>query len=220
MESIELVKPGDIAFDVGAAVGKMTTQILDAGASFVVVVEPRPEAAEKLRDMFAESPVEVVEMAVSDLPGKANMFRMGWLSSLERKWQEGRFSYLEWGETFEVETTTLDQLIDTYGIPGYIKLDVEGHELSALRGLTHAVRCVHFEYHEEFLRDARLCAEQLAQIAPYLFSFSRGDYTTSAVMPNAEIELADVRSFYKALRKSESSWGMVTAILQGDNKDE
>ena len=42
--------------------------------------------------------------------------------------------------------TTLDQLIRSYGVPSFIKIDVEGYELEVLKGLTSSVNMISFEY--------------------------------------------------------------------------
>jgi len=49
----------------------------------------------------------------------------------------------------EVPATTLDHLISEYGIPDYIKIDVEGGEFEVLKGLTEKTPEVFFEWHEE-----------------------------------------------------------------------
>ena len=52
---------------------------------------------------------------------------------------------LEFDKKVEVETTTLEELIRSYGRPFYIKIDVEGHEASVLKGLQSVVPFVSFE---------------------------------------------------------------------------
>jgi len=43
--------------------------------------------------------------------------------------------------------TTLDLLIDRFGVPAFCKIDDEGLELEVLRGLSHPVPALSFEYH-------------------------------------------------------------------------
>ena len=65
-----------------------------------------------------------------------------WISSVKNT----RFKGFNRDRTMEVEMTTLDKLIETYGIPVFIKIDVEGYELEVLKGLSKPVRLISFEY--------------------------------------------------------------------------
>ena len=56
------------------------------------------------------------------------------ISTFSDHWDKGRFSDSKWDEEINVDTTTLDQLINDYGHPKYIKIDVEGFELEVLKG--------------------------------------------------------------------------------------
>ena len=69
------------------------------------------------------------------------------------------------GQT-EVETTTLEMLIDKYGLPFFIKVDVEGYELHVLRGLRQPVPYLSFEVNlPEFLQEGLKCVQLLGSMA-------------------------------------------------------
>jgi hypothetical protein len=57
------------------------------------------------------------------------------------RWQTAK----EFTNEKTVETVTLDSLIEKYGIPDYIKIDVEGHEWECLEGLNQNIRVISFE---------------------------------------------------------------------------
>src|SRR3712207_7831831 len=69
----ELVRPGDLVFDVGANIGEFTGAFRDLGAR-VVAVEPQPRLGEHLRRRFGSDPgITVVGTAVSDHAGEATL---------------------------------------------------------------------------------------------------------------------------------------------------
>jgi FkbM family methyltransferase len=71
-------------------------------------------------------------------------------------------------DVIEVETVTLDQHCDTYGIRtvDLLKIDIEGHELFALRGARHIladkrVRAILFEVGDRTCRNANVDPQEL-----------------------------------------------------------
>ncbi|HEY9503124.1 MAG TPA: FkbM family methyltransferase, partial [Pyrinomonadaceae bacterium] len=70
-----------------------------------------------------------------DAPGSAkNTLSPKWVATLRS--DQKRFGQcFEFASEKQVETITLEKLIATHGIPFFIKIDVEGHEPSVLRGL-------------------------------------------------------------------------------------
>jgi FkbM family methyltransferase len=53
-------------------------------------------------------------------------------------------------KTLKIKTITLDKLVEIYGSPFLIKIDVEGYEYEVLKGLTKKVEKITFEWSEEF----------------------------------------------------------------------
>jgi len=173
---LEGFRPGDLIFDIGANIGHKTDVFLRLGGR-VVAIDPDRSNQDILRKNFIslrvrKKPVVVVGMAVSDRNGVETMWVDGpgsGKNTLNRKWVDilrsdaKRFgSTLQFRGTEEVETTTLEDLIQSHGVPFYIKIDVEGHEVNVLRGLRSAVPYVSFEVNlPEFKSEAYQCVELL-----------------------------------------------------------
>lgn len=96
------------------------------------------------------------------------------LNTLSEKWvdtlKENRSKFgmtVPYSTQHVVEMTTLGSLITAHGIPRYIKIDVEGHEVHVLRGLPQPVPFVSFEaILPEFLTETRECMEMLGRLSP------------------------------------------------------
>ena len=148
------LRAGDLVFDIGAHVGNRTRAFAALGCR-VVAVEPQPSVAALLRLLAGRLPaVTVVERAVAEHAGRAALAvsdRTPTVSTLTPAWREARrrdtsFAGVEWNRDVEVDATTLDALVAQFGVPAFVKLDMEGRELAALRGLTTPVPGVSFEY--------------------------------------------------------------------------
>jgi FkbM family methyltransferase len=184
----EFVRPGDICFDVGAHIGDRTRCFLDLGAH-VVAIEPQPSCVERLEFVFGRNPrVKLIREALGATPGEGELAicdQAPTISSMSRGFREsGRFAgQHQWTRTVRVAVTTLDLLIDQYGVPSFCKIDVEGFELEVIRGLTHAIPALSFEFGWDTLAQTRACLKYLARIAPCRVNYSLGESMVWA-LPN------------------------------------
>ena len=151
----QFIEKKNLCFDVGANVGSRTEIFLMLGAK-VVSIEPQTQCIQKLRRKFIEygDCVTIVPKAVSDSKGISRIALSSFdgYTSMSNKWisrveQSGRFrKSVTWTDWQDVETTTLDSLISEYGVPHYLKVDVEGFETSVFRGLHTAISFLSFEF--------------------------------------------------------------------------
>jgi len=101
-----------------------------------------------------------------DAPGSAkNTLAPKWVETLRN--DSKRFGYrLDVAGKKEVETTTLENVMTAHGVPFFIKIDVEGHELSVLRGMHRPVPCLSLEVNlPEFKVEGLQCINILNEIA-------------------------------------------------------
>lgn len=180
-------RKGDRIFDIGANRGIKTGLFLKMGAD-VVAVEPDSDCQSVLRERYlkyrlARKPVTIVGKAVS---GKEAVETM-WINeagstenTLNKKWvetlraDEERFGHsLKFAKQVKVETVTLNHLMEDYGDPFFIKIDVEGLELSVLQGLQRPVPYLSFEVNlPEFLQEGLKCVQLLgSKAAEGLFNY-------------------------------------------------
>jgi len=144
------ISRGQLVFDVGANEGNRIQPLLDIGAR-VVAVEPQTSCQKYLRYRFGKK-ITIIPKGLGESDG-VKSFRisnLSVLSSFSDDWiksvKETRFKDYNWDKVVEVEITTLEKLINTYGEPVFIKIDVEGYETEVLKGLSRPIKMVSFEY--------------------------------------------------------------------------
>ncbi|HOZ86646.1 MAG TPA: FkbM family methyltransferase [Bacteroidia bacterium] len=179
----------DLVFDVGANLGNRVEVFLSL-KNKVIAVEPQSYCAAFLRTKFSNN-ITLLKIALGAKKDKMTMYinaGSSTISSLSKEWidsvKNSRFKDQQWNETEEVEVDTLDNLIAKYGVPGFIKIDVEGFEADVLKGLSSPVPMLSFEYttpeQENKLYE---CLGILHKLHPgYLCNYSAGE-KNSFVLP-------------------------------------
>jgi FkbM family methyltransferase len=162
----QFVKPGSLVFDCGANIGEYARAFLYLGAT-VIAVEPHPGLVAKLRRMRSER-LTVVPCAIGQQTGELplHISNISEISSLSSDWLDVVAQNDGWDgkprridSVITVKVTTLDALADQFGMPDFIKIDVEGFELEALRGLTKVPLYLSFEFNSARIESAVACIQ-------------------------------------------------------------
>jgi FkbM family methyltransferase len=133
-----------VIMDIGANKGWWTIELrrLIGERGRWILVDPAAECCAVLRKLNA---VEVIEVAVGEHAGRAKLYTpgdgSGFASLHQRNDSHVRMEHLVLEER-EVAMTTIDEILDQGGIEmvDLAKMDLEGHELFALRGAAQSLK--------------------------------------------------------------------------------
>jgi len=209
----------NLVLDIGANTGEFTATMLALGAKKVITVEPVPFLTQMLEQRFLnDKRVVIVKKAISDHEGEIEFYfsPSHTISTASRAWVEGsRFTgEHEWTETIQAPCTTIDSLVKEYGLPELIKIDVEGYELTALKGLTRFLPCiVSFEWAEESKEEISLSLKHLHTLGYKQFGASEGTDSIDA-MPSGYLNYEAFASKFIGDMdpQRKKAWGMVYAV--------
>ncbi len=170
------VGEGDLVFDVGAHLGDRAVAFAALGAR-VVAFEPQPHVARWLRLLVGRNErVTVRPEAVGARGGTGRLSiskRNPTVSTLSASWKDrvrdrnAGFRGVRWEDAVEVPIVTLDSLIETHGLPSFLKIDVEGFETEVLAGLSHTIPGLSVEFVAGDLESACACVRRIAELGAY-----------------------------------------------------
>lgn len=178
----KFVSPGKLCFDVGANIGNRVKIFLELQAN-VVAIEPQAQCAQILKRVFGSNhQLRIIQKALGEREGEAEIMisDSNTLSSMSPEWIEavkesGRFSEHLWDKKQKVQITTLDNLIQQYGIPQFIKIDVEGFEYQVIGGLSQSIPLISLEFVSERIGPTLHCIDHLAGLSGIRLNYSIGE---------------------------------------------
>ncbi|HEX3830082.1 MAG TPA: FkbM family methyltransferase [Sporichthyaceae bacterium] len=173
----EFVDRRSLCFDIGANMGNRTEIFLALGAR-VVALEPQAVCVRSLKCRFPMTErLVVIPMGVGAVAGTATLYESveHVLSTLSLETVRNPLNASPFAASYDVGITTLDALIAVFGMPDFVKIDVEGYEPEVLRGLHQAPRALSVEYNPSKLPQLVECLGLLDALGDYEFSFSAGE---------------------------------------------
>jgi FkbM family methyltransferase len=163
------VEPGAVVLDCGANVGMFARYAIDRGAGRVVCFEPSPRTVEALRRNVPEA--VIFERGVWDSETNLRFHTHGPNPGADLIAEDGELA---------ITTTTIDAIVAALELErvDFIKMDIEGAELAALRGAWNTLLrfrpalAVATEHTAEILENNRRVLEYLK---PLGYSVSCGE---------------------------------------------
>jgi hypothetical protein len=202
-----------LVIDIGANVGNTVEEFLN-NSEQVICFEPNPALVSHLKNRFFKRPVVVDGRGVSNHRGK-QIFKISntnTISTFSEDWiNNSRFTDLyEWKREVEVETITIDDIIDEYGIPDYIKLDIEGYEYEVLTSFSKLLpnTVFAFEWAEEQKNKINLIINHLTNLGYNQFSYTEAD----AIKLDEDIDWTSYQDFNlleELNPERKEKWGMI-----------
>ena len=177
------LQPGDLAFDLGSHVGNRIRSWRALGAR-VVAVEPQPALVRTLKLLYGrDRNVHILASAVGardgGMPLHLNLANPTLSTALADFIAHAQaapsFHGQRWRATIEVLVVSLDGLIAAHGAPNFVKIDIEGHEAEALRGLSQLLPALSFEFVPMHRAVAEAALDRLEELGDYRFNASLGD---------------------------------------------
>lgn len=138
----------ELIFDVGSNIGEVSKKFIDKSQSKIVAVEPQKELLnnKNYKDVFA-----IENICVSNNTDNVVFYKADKTSTVSTCLKEWNKRHKKIGfKKIILNCTTIDLLIQKYGIPKYIKIDVEGFEDKVLEGLSQKIDLISFEFTQGF----------------------------------------------------------------------
>jgi FkbM family methyltransferase len=155
----------NLIFDIGFNVGEFTQTCFNKYKECsVIAVEANPNLCNAVsQHFFTNYNFSLLNNLVSNNEGEEIDFYISHnatgVSTASTEFMENsRFTKgskhlgensINWAAPIKVQSITIDSMIERYGMPDLIKIDVEGYEHTVLSGLTQKANDICFEWHEE-----------------------------------------------------------------------
>jgi FkbM family methyltransferase len=138
----DYVVAGDTVYDIGANVGYVSLSLAKRVGpnGRVIAFEPIPSSADAFRqniEINGINNVQLLKLAASDRSGEAAIRMTENSATASLVWHRDEPSAIE----LHVHTAAIDELVEAgeFGLPTFVKIDVEGAEGNVLRGMRRTI---------------------------------------------------------------------------------
>lgn len=149
----QLLPKDSLVFDIGANLGQYSEALESAGMR-VIAVEPNADCVRHVELTYPNKRIETIHAALGPKSGLATFnlsderddtstMSSDWINMLHKEYAQDPNGFRK----ITIPVITLNSLIEHYGLPHYIKIDVEGYESFVLDGLSTQPNVLSFEYH-------------------------------------------------------------------------
>lgn len=201
-------------FDIGTNIGKWAFANIN-DCEKIIAVEASPNTFRKLVSNINNHPkIICLNYAVCDSKDEYITFYNSdadTISTLNKDWltsPNSRFYNHSNYNEIKCKTISLDKLIEIYGVPELVKIDVEGGEFETIKSLSQKINNLCFEWASETNEITIKCLEYLQTLGFSKFAIQYQDEYT--YRPEIYTNVEDVKNLLnKTTPKME--WGMIWA---------
>lgn len=199
-------------FDIGSNIGKWALANINK-CDKIISIEASPLTFNKLVNNCKHKNIILLNYAVCNNNGNDITFyhaNVDTISTLNKEWltsPSSRFFNHKYTE-ITCKTITIDKLIEQYGTPDLIKVDVEGAEYDCISSLTKKANMICFEWASELNTVTSKCIDHLFKLGYTNFYMQ---YEDNYVFRPQDSDFYDINTLKTNLSNTvpKKDWGMI-----------